>query len=58
VELLGKLISEGQHKDDVIDPFGKFLYHYRLAQAQITMAISALVKRLILGQNKEQNAQN
>lgn len=58
VELLGKLASEGQHKDDVIDPFGKSPYHYRLAQAQITMAIRALVQRLILGQNKEQNAQN
>ncbi len=58
VELLGQLASEGQHKDDVIDPFGKSPYHYRLAQAQITMAIHSLVKRLISDQDKDPNAQN
>lgn len=50
VELLGKFISEGQNVDDIIDPFGKSPYHYRLAQAQITLAIRSLVKGLLLDQ--------
>lgn len=48
IELLGKFTSEGAIPDDVVDPFGKSPYHYRLAQAQITMAIGGLVKSLNL----------
>lgn len=55
VELLGKLVSEGQNIDDIIDPFGKYSYHYRLAQSQITLAITSLVKRVILDQKNDHN---
>jgi protein-tyrosine phosphatase len=49
VELLGKFVSDGQTMvDDIPDPFGKSSYHYRLAQAQITMAIRSFVKRVLL----------
>ncbi|MBW1766802.1 MAG: hypothetical protein JRJ65_07085 [Deltaproteobacteria bacterium] len=47
VELLGNLISESPSADDIIDPFGESLYHYRLAQSQITLAIRSLVKRVL-----------
>jgi len=46
VELLGNFIAEGQNPDDIIDPFGKTPYHYRLAQSQISLAIKNLVKTL------------
>jgi protein-tyrosine phosphatase len=47
VELLSGSISDGQAVDDIADPFGRSSYHYRLAQAQISIAIDALVKRLL-----------
>jgi len=50
VDLLGKFVSEGQTADDIFDPFGKSSYHYRLAQAQITMAIRSFVKKVLLDQ--------
>jgi len=45
VELLGSLLSPVGHADDVIDPFRRTPYHYRLAQSQITLAVKALVDR-------------
>jgi len=49
VELLGKFLSEDQTVvDDIVDPFGKSQYHYRLAQAQISLAVRSLVKELQL----------
>ena len=48
VELLGKYISDGQTVDDIPDPFDRSLYRYRLAQAQITLAIKSFVKRVLL----------
>lgn len=50
VELLGRFISQGQSVDDIVDPFGRSSYHYRLAQSQITLAIRSFVKRVLLGQ--------
>jgi len=47
VELLGKYISADQSDDDVIDPFGRSPYHYRLAQAQIALAIKNIVQILL-----------
>jgi protein-tyrosine-phosphatase len=47
VELLSRSISDGQGVDDIADPFGRSSYHYRLAQAQISIAIKALVERLL-----------
>jgi len=46
VKRLGRFISEDQKTDDIIDPFGRSSYHYRLAQAQITLAIKNLVKSI------------
>ena len=48
IELLGKYISQDHSADDIIDPYGKSIYHYRLAQSQITLAIESLIKRLLL----------
>jgi protein-tyrosine-phosphatase len=48
VELLGKYISDGQTVDDIADPFGRSPYRYRLAQAQITLAVRSFVKRVLL----------
>ena len=45
VELLGKFASGGLGEDEIIDPFGKSPYHYRLAEAQITVAIETLIER-------------
>ena len=47
VELLGRFASGGLIDEEIIDPFGKSPYHYRLAEAQITLAVETLVKELI-----------
>jgi protein-tyrosine-phosphatase len=47
IKLLGGYISGNMDPDDVIDPYGKTPYYYRVTQSQITLAISALVKTLI-----------
>ncbi|MFC1868907.1 low molecular weight protein arginine phosphatase [Thermodesulfobacteriota bacterium] len=46
VNLLGKYISEDGIVDDVIDPFGRSPYHYRLAQSQISLAVRSLLEKL------------
>lgn len=46
IERLGKFAAHDPNVDDIIDPFGKSPYHYRLAQAQITSAIKSLVAKL------------
>ena len=46
VDLLGKYASPEQRPDDIMDPYGNSPYHYRLAQAQITMAVKSLAKNL------------
>jgi protein-tyrosine-phosphatase len=46
VDLLGIYISPEQRPDDILDPFRNSPYHYRLAQAQITMAVKSLAKEL------------
>ena len=46
VEPLGKYIPGAQFADDIVDPFGKSPYHYRLSQSQITLAIRSLAKKL------------
>ena len=51
VELLGKFIAGGPDPDDIVDPFRKSPYHYRLAQSQITLSIEYLVKQVLLHQN-------
>jgi protein-tyrosine-phosphatase len=51
VELLGRYISPDGSEDNIIDPFAKSPYYYRLARSQITLAIRSLVKKL-LSENK------
>jgi protein-tyrosine-phosphatase len=46
VDLLGKYASPEQRPDDIMDPYGNSPYHYRLAQAQITLAVKSLAKKL------------
>lgn len=46
LELLGKYLSGARDPDDIVDPYGKSPYHYRLAQSQITLAIRSLVEKL------------
>ena len=46
VEFLAGYISPYQVEDDIIDPFGKSVYHYRSAQSQITLAVRSLIKKL------------
>jgi protein arginine phosphatase len=47
VERLGKYISPDQPEEDIIDPYGKSLYHYRVVQSQISQAIKTLFTKLV-----------
>ena len=49
---LGRFISgnQAQNEQDIIDPFGRSPYHYRLAQAQIGLAIKSFAKSVLVGQ--------
>ena len=47
VDFLGRFASGGLIDDNIIDPFGKSPYHYRVTEAQISLGIKALVKELI-----------
>ena len=51
VELLGKFMSGGPVADDIVDPYHRSPYHYRLAQSQITLSIKSLIKQVVLNQN-------
>ena len=54
VKLLGSLMWDGPAvEDDIIDPFGKSPYHYRLAKSQITLAVKSLATRLASGESRE-----
>jgi protein-tyrosine phosphatase len=46
VDLLGRFVSEDQSADDIVDPFGRSEYHYRLAQSQIALAVRNLIQKL------------
>lgn len=58
VELLGNYISKGNSPVNIMDPFGRSPYHYRLALSQITLAINSLLKGITLGQPKNHHAQD
>jgi protein-tyrosine-phosphatase len=47
VERLGKYISPEQPEDDIIDPYGKSLYHYRVVQSQISAAVKTLFTKVV-----------
>lgn len=44
VDLLGRFVSGGQAADDVIDPYGRSPYHYRLAHAQIALGVKNFIE--------------
>jgi protein arginine phosphatase len=46
VEMLGRYVAPDQPDDEIIDPYGRSPYHYRLVQAQIGLAVSNLFKAL------------
>lgn len=46
VELLGSHVSAGLAADDIVDPYGRSPYHYRLAQSQIALAIGRIAQNL------------
>ncbi len=47
LQVFGRFVSAGPSVDDIIDPFGRSSYHYRLAQSQITLAVENLVQLLL-----------
>ena len=47
IEMLGKYIAMDQPDDEIIDPYGRSPYHYRLVQSQIGLAISKLFKAVL-----------
>ena len=44
IEMLGKYIAPDHFADEIIDPYGRSIYQYRVAQSQISLAISNLLK--------------
>ena len=54
-ESLGRYISEGRDADDIVDPYGKPPYYYRLAQSQITLALRTLIERDLVGPQPKGN---
>lgn len=48
VELLGKYIAPDQPDDEIIDPYGRSSYHYRLVQSQISLAVKNLLNTLVI----------
>ena len=51
IELLGVYIQGGPFTDDITDPYGRSSYHYRAMQSQISLAVEALVKKLVTKKN-------
>lgn len=47
VERLGRYIDPDQVEDDIIDPYGKAPYYYRVAQEQIAAAVKNLYMSLV-----------
>ncbi len=48
VEPLGRYVSMDSSSDDVIDPYGRTPYHYRLAQSQITLGLKNFIETQLL----------
>ena len=47
VELLGRYLSGDWTEDDILDPYRKSLYHYRLVQSQVSLAVRNLARRIV-----------
>jgi protein-tyrosine phosphatase len=54
-ELLGRYISQGRDADDIVDPFGKPPYYYRLAQSQIALALRTLIEKILVSPQEAGN---
>ena len=54
-ESLGRYISEGRDADDIVDPYGKPPYYYRLAQSQITLALRTLIEKVLVSPQTKGN---
>ena len=46
VEMLGSYLTRTEIVDDIIDPYKRTAFHYRLGQSQITLALKALILKL------------
>lgn len=46
VERLGAYLTHTDIVDDIIDPYNRTPFHYRLAQSQITLALKVLLEKL------------
>lgn len=57
VELLGRYLTAVGDGDDILDPFGRTPYHYRLAQSQITLAARSVAKSLVSKPSEGHHAQ-
>ena len=55
VQLLCTYLPGVPMEDDVVDPFGRSPYHYRLAQSQITLAVKSLSQRLSPAKGKDRS---
>ncbi|MFH1349972.1 MAG: hypothetical protein ABII26_03455, partial [Pseudomonadota bacterium] len=53
LQVFGRFVSPGPSIDDIIDPFGRSPYHYRLAQSQIGLAIKNLVNKLLQDKKRQ-----
>jgi len=46
IEMLAKYMGPDQPDDEIIDPYGRSSFYYRLAQFQIGLAVSNLFKKI------------
>ncbi|MBL7205680.1 MAG: hypothetical protein ISS63_15345 [Desulfobacteraceae bacterium] len=53
LQIFGRFVSAGPSIDDIIDPFGRSPYHYRLAQSQITLAVKNFVNKLLQDKKRQ-----
>lgn len=48
VELLGSYLTHTEMVDNIVDPYNRTSFHYRLAQSQITLALKAFLQKFSL----------
>lgn len=48
VELLGSYLTHTEMVDDIVDPYNRTPFHYRLAQSQITLALQAFFQKIFI----------
>lgn len=47
IELLGRYVTADPSADDVVDPFGRTPFHYRLAQLQIALGVNNFIEMTV-----------